>query len=509
MKKSLIAVISLLAAAGCIRKTPDLPKGTVIFAVEKAASVLDPRYATDSASVKTAHLIYSGLMKLNDNMEMEPDLADSVSNPDNLTYNISLKKGVLFHNGAELTTEDVIYTYRSIMAKDSGSPYKSAFDKVESIKKTGKYSLVIKLKEPFAPFKTSLSMGIVPKNAADKGIDLNKNPIGTGPFRFMFKVGDRKLALARFDKYYGGRAAAPAVLFKAVADDTVRALEVKSGKAHMLQNDIPPALLKDLKNTKGIKVVISDGINYSYIGFNLKDPILGKKEVRKAIAYAINRQAIIKHKLMDTVTAASSLLSPVNWAYYKKVKTYPYNPGLAKKLLDKAGYPDPDGDGPKMRFNITYKTSTNPLRVEIARVIADDLRKVGIGVTMRTLEWGVFYDDVKKGNFQMFSLSWTGVTSPDHYYYCFHSKNVPPRGANRGRYHNPKVDELLEEARTTLDRKERKKLYAQVQYILSDDLPYISLWHEKVILVAQDNLKGYKPRPNADYEYLKYAHIEQ
>jgi peptide/nickel transport system substrate-binding protein len=198
----------------------------------------------------------------------------------------------------------------------------------------------------------------------------------------------------------------------------------------------------------------------------------------------------------------------LNWAYYGDVPTYDYDPQRSRELLDRAGYPDPDGEGPEMRFTLMFKTSQDELRKRIASALQQQLKEVGIGMNVRSYEWGTFYGDIKSGNFQIYTLSWVGVTDPDIYYYVFHSSNIPPHGANRGRYRNPVMDTLLEDARKTLDLATRKHYYARVQKILAKDSPYVSLWHYENVVVMAKNVHGFILDPRGDLFSLKDVWVE-
>ncbi|MCX7958938.1 MAG: ABC transporter substrate-binding protein, partial [Deltaproteobacteria bacterium] len=252
-------------------------------------------------------------------------------------------------------------------------------------------------------------------------------------------------------------------------------------------------------------VISAPSVLYTYMGINLKDPILSNKDVRKAIAYAIDREAIIKYKFMGFARPSYSVLVPEHWAYEKDVLKYEFNPDEARRLLDRAGFKDPDGDGPLKRFTITYKTSTNKFRIQIAKMICKMLEDIGIDVKLRAYEFGTFFSDIKSGNFQIYTMQWTEPVEPDFYYWLFHSNSIPDakgntNGANRGRYINPEVDNLLEEGRRELNREKRKEIYSKVQKIISDELPYISLWHEDNIAIINSKYTNYNIFPNASFE---------
>jgi peptide/nickel transport system substrate-binding protein len=253
---------------------------------------------------------------------------------------------------------------------------------------------------------------------------------------------------------------------------------------------------------------------YSYIGLNNEDPILKDVRVRRALAYAIDRKTIIHTTLHDRAIAATGMLPTFHWAYDKDVERYDFDPEQAKRLLDEAGYPDPDGDGPRTRFNLIYKTSNNKLRVTIARVIVDQLQRIGIGVELRVAEFATFFADIKKGNFQIFSMQIPEISEADLYIQFFYSQRIPTRenldaGGNRVRYRNPEVDRLIFAGRKELDRNKRKIIYADIQRILARDVPVISLWHEDNIVVMRKQVHGFAIVPTAQLSGLDHAYKDE
>jgi peptide/nickel transport system substrate-binding protein len=231
------------------------------------------------------------------------------------------------------------------------------------------------------------------------------------------------------------------------------------------------------------------------MGLNLTSPILKDIRVRRAIAHSIDREGIIKNILRGSATLATGVLPPSHWAYAPDVRAYPYDPGAAKRLLKQANYPLP--------LHLSYKTSQNELARRVAEAIQHQLSAVGIEVDLRTYEWGTFYADIKSGNFQLYTLSWVGVNDPDFYFNLFHSESFPPAGANRGRYRSPGIDRLLEDGRQTTDTERRAKIYRLVQRQIAEDLPYVSLWHPKNIVVRKRNLEGFVLYPGGDLISLK------
>jgi peptide/nickel transport system substrate-binding protein len=267
-----------------------------------------------------------------------------------------------------------------------------------------------------------------------------------------------------------------------------------------LQNNVPPQLLAAV-NDSGLVLETTEVINMTYLGMNVRDAALKKPEVREAIARALDIPDLITYRMANLARPANSILSPIHWAYEPDVATYPYDPAKARALLDQAGFKDPDGDGPLPRLTLTYKTSTKKDRIGLARLIARYLKEIGIEVRVLPYDWGVFFHDVNAGNFQLYSLTWVGVTEPDIYYSVFHSKQTPPNGLNRGGYVNPSIDQLTVEGRRETDRNKRKEIYGYVQRVLAQDLPIVPLWYENNYAVFSRKVKGLRLRPNASFEW--------
>ena len=235
-------------------------------------------------------------------------------------------------------------------------------------------------------------------------------------------------------------------------------------------------------------MVTSPGTTYWYLTFNFRDPDLRDIRVRRAIAYAIDREEIIRSYLRGTASLASGILTPENWAYDGEVTTYRYDPQRARQLLEEAGFND------RHKLTLTYKCTPEGMRM--GEIMQAMLRRVGIEVRIRSNEWATFYDDMRRGNFDIAAMPWIGINEPHHYYMVFDSQMTPPRGLNRGSYSNPAMDRLVEAGDATTDQAARKSIYAQVQKLAADDLPYVSLWWQDNIVVMDDALAGFKPHPN-------------
>jgi peptide/nickel transport system substrate-binding protein len=291
-----------------------------------------------------------------------------------------------------------------------------------------------------------------------------------------------------------------------VPDTTTRALELRKGSADLTPpNSLTADLVKSLERDPKLHVVREPGTGLVYLAFNLRDPILKDVRVRQALAYAINRDPMLRSLFGGFGTLADSILPPQHWAYDGEVQHYEYSPEKANALLDAAGY---HRDQQGVRFHLNMKTSTEETTRLLAAVLQQQLQQVGIVLDIRSFEFGTFYADVMKGAFQIYSLRWVGGTNqdPDIFEYVFHSASFPPKRANRGYYSNPEIDQLINEGRQTLDQRRREQIYAKVQQILAHDLPYIDFWYMDNVLVHSSRIRNVHPGLSGNYDFI--THIE-
>jgi peptide/nickel transport system substrate-binding protein len=500
----LIYVLAWALLWGCFSTSqPNRPPGYLIVAIESNPTHLDPRYSTDANSNRIGVLLFNSLMRTDEYSRFQPDLAEHWEAIDERTYLFHLRKGVTFHDGRPLTAEDVKFTYESVLDPKNRSPKRASLKALMAVDQLGPYRVRFRLTEPHAPFLESTTLGIVPAGSSVEKEKGRGAPIGSGPFVLEEFLPGEGVTLKAHSSYWEGAPSVAGLVIKIIPDAMVRALEFKKATVDFLQNDIEPDMLPWLEKNTDAKILIRRGTTFQYIGINFEHPILKRLEVRQAIAVAIDRQAIIRHLLKGLATPATGLLSSSHWAYESSVPQVTYNREEAKRLLDRGGFPDPDGDGPLPRFKLSYKTTTLDLRKRIAEAFKEQLSRVGIELEIRTFEWGTFYSDIKKGNFHLYSLSWVGIRDPDFYFNLFHSGSMPPHGDNRGRYRNPEIDRLLEKGRQTLSLEERKRTYSRVQTILARELPYIPLWWTKNVVVMRKSIQGFVPYPDGDLISLK------
>jgi peptide/nickel transport system substrate-binding protein len=497
-----LCLVLCASSVACRASPPSIDADMVKVIVRLSPVNFDPRIGTDEGSQRVHQLVYSHLLTVDDTLKVVPGLdalAARLDNPDPLTYIVRLRSGVKFHDGHELTSKDVVYTFGSFLDPDFVSAKKAAYQMLDSVEALDRYTVQFKLKEPFGSFPSQLVLHVVPDGAGDS---LRTFPIGTGPYRFVRYVLDEQVELTAYEGYWDGLPQNAGVVLRIVPDETMRGLELRKGTADLTVNDVSPDIAYQLQKDN-LKIAHAQGVDYAYIGLNMRDPVLRDKRVRQAIAYAVDRDAIVKYLRRNLAQPAVGVLSPVAWAFEPAVPQFSHDVPRAKQLLEEAGYPDPDGDGPLPRLRLSLKTSTDEFFRLQATVIQQDLRLAGIDVDVRSYEFATFYADVLSGNVQMYTLQWVGVTDPDMLRRLYHSKQVPPSGFNRAYYSNPEVDRLIDLASTARTDEERRKYYSDVQKIVADEVPAVSLWYKTNIAVTRPNISGMRLSAQADFLALK------
>jgi len=497
--KALTLLSVLFFAVACSQ--PASQSGVITVAIPASPNNLDPRYGTDGYSAVAQQLIFNDLIGFDEHMRLTPELASSWETSDYQTYLVHLRQGVHFHDGHELTSRDVVYTFTSILDPQMASPYRGGYRDLDTVSALDPYTVRFVLKQPTGAFLINLHMKIIPAGA---GRELRDHPIGTGPYEFASYKVDDTVEVKRFADYFGGAARNPGVALKIVPDDIMRGLELRKRTTDLIVNDLVPDIAYQLQR-EGLALTTAPGLDYQYLAFNFRDPILQDLRVRRAIGYAIDRQSIVEYLGRGLAIPANGLFPPSHWAYEPNMFTFDYDPDQARALLDEAGYRDPDGDGPQPRLTLTLRTTTQEFQRLQAAVIQENLKQVGINLEIRTYEFATLYADVLKGNFQMYTLQWVGgaVADPDILRRIFHSQMVPPVGFNRGHFSDPAVDRLLDEAGRATDVDTRRERYGQVQRRLAELAPYISLWHKTNYALAQPELDGIQLTPAADFRFLK------
>ena len=499
MKTRLSVIVLAIALAACGGGEKKAGGGAgaaneLVIAFDGSPTNLDPRIGTDTYSGRIWDMTSSGLIRITPSGEFTDDIAEKWETPDDRTIVFHLKPNAKFQDGRPITSKDFKFTFDSMMAESFNSAKKSGYAAVSSFEAPDDHTFVVKLKEPNAGIFDNFPYMVVPQGADPNAFA--KQPILSGAYKVTEFRTDERVTLDAFNDWVNGKPNIPRVTVRIIPDATTRVLELRRGTINFVINSVPLDQVEQFKTNPDFKVQTSHGGAYQYLAFNLRDPILRKKEVRKALAHAIDRERIVRDLLHGYGMVTESMFPPGHWARADDLQKYDYNPQKAAQMLDAAGYRDPDGAGPKTRFRLVFRTSTDEEANQQAQMIQQMLREIGVELQIQTSEFGTFMEDIKNGRFQMFSLRRAGIADPDFYSTIFHSQALAPVGQNRGYYVNKRVDQLIEQGRATFDRAKRKETYAEVQKILADDLPYISLYHRDNVAIMRKNIDGFEMYPS-------------
>ena len=498
----LVLLCATLLVAACA-VPPRADPARIVVGMGNSPTNLDPGVGLDEASQRIHQLLYSSLMRIGPDLRIVPDLAESIASSDNREFRVRIPSGVKFHDGREMTSADVVYTFRRFLDPAFVSGRKGAYRDLDSVEAVDRQTVVFTLKAPSAAFPANLTnMGIVPEGA---GMELARNPIGSGPYRLAAFVPDDHVALDAFADYYRGAPANSGLTMKVVPDETMRGLELRNGSVDLIVNDLSPDLVHGLTERAHLQVATGPGTDYAYIGLNLRDPLLSDLRVRQALAYAINNNDLVQHLRRGQARDTAGIIPSMSWAYADDLPAYGWDLERAKTLLDEAGYRDPDGDGPAPRLSLTLKTSTTEAYRLQAAVLQQQLKAVGIALDLRSYEFATLFADVVRGNVQLYTLIFVGgsVADPDILRRVFHSSQVPPTGFNRAHYQNSEVDALLDQAAAATTEDGRRSFYVAAQRLIARDIPMISLWARTNVAVSRTDLRGIELSPLGDYEFLR------
>jgi peptide/nickel transport system substrate-binding protein len=453
-----LLLVALLLPTGCRRRAEP---GTLVIAIEATPRGFDPRFSTvNTYSARLMQLIYDTLLIRNERLEFVPSLAEKFEESDDRkTFTFHLRSGVRFHNGKPLTSADVKYTFDSLLAPELKSPIRGALDRLTSIETPDPGTVVFRCREPFHTFIGSLpAVGIIPEGA---GAELINAPIGSGPFKLIYFKEGEIVKLEANPDYWGGAPGIPRVEVKVVADNTTRQAELMSGAVDLAYNvGFDPETIRALSSRRGIQVVLKEGANVDYLGLNLtQSSQLASQKLRQAIALAIDREVIIHNLLRDQARRAEAMMPPEHWAYSPGLTIYDHDPERATQLMDEAGFIDPDGDGPLTRLELNLYTTTTQISRNIASILQDQLRRVGIQLNLQSLELATLLDRINKGQFDMYYLRAIGFNqSTDVFQFVYHS-----------RYQNAEFNDAIAKLRATTDAAQMQPLFDRLAKVLRPD----------------------------------------
>jgi peptide/nickel transport system substrate-binding protein len=489
---ALFALVALVGCGGGGAPQSNTPPDTLYVALEAEPPELDPNLSSAYVDRQVMASLYDKLVDIDENGEIVPMLAKSYDvSDDGKVYTFHLRDGIKFHDGTEFNAEAAKYNLERYQEEDSVRS--TEVEPIESVEAVDEYTVRVTLSEPFAPFLAVLTdrAGIMasPKAIEENNGRISKDPVGTGPFKFVERVrGDHITVEKNPDYWREGLPKIDKIEYRGIDDENVQYQNLQSGELDIIDS-IPLVEFKELQESGDYNVSIEPGLGYQGVFLNVTQPPFDNKQLRQAVYRLVDRDAIVKAVLRGVGgEAGNSPFSEQSWAYSEESDSYPERSvEEAKALLEEAGKPD--------GFSFTLKTDPSPINQQIGQVIQNNLKPAGIDVKLEQEEFGTLLDDSTNGNFQALFLGWSGRIDPDLNIYDF---TVTNGDFNDSGYSNPEVDKLLNEARITSDRDRRKELYGQVMEILHEDVPYVYLYHnnQTTDFAMQPTVQGFEPYPD-------------
>lgn len=487
--------------------------GDIVVGSIGAPTLFNPLYSTDVSSSDIEDFIYDGLVDSDTEFNPVLNIAEDIqTSEDGLTYTVKIKEGIKFHDGEDLTADDVVFTYSIPKSPDYVGERGSAFESMESVTKKGDYEVEFKLSKKDASFyPVTLSYGILPEHIL-KDVPVGelgehefntKSPIGSGPFKFVEWKDGEYVKVEKNPDYFQGEPYLDSITYKIVPDQDALLAQLQAGDVHF--TEVPGTDIETVKSTfSGVKVESGLGLSYTYVGWNEKNELFKDVKVRQALTQAIDRKTIVAQVMNGDGEVADVPESPLSFAYSDDVKKFEFDPEAAKATFKEAGWEDTDGDGildkDGKKFSFTLKTNQgNKIREDIAVVVQQQLKEVGIEVKPEIVEWSAFIEQVSAPNwdYEAMILGWSLSTFPDQYD-IFHSSQAA-EGLNMIHYSNPEVDKLIDEAKQILDQDEYAAAYGEIYKLLAEDQPYTFLYYPNVHRVMPENLQGYEFNAKSEY----------
>lgn len=467
------------------------PKNTLTVVATNVVNSLNPLFSTDAAAQHINELTHAGLVTINQELLPEPYLAESMKIVNAKTIEFRLRKGCTFASGREIQTSDVEKSLNYFVDPKNASAFRDSLSRIKQFKKIDNYRFQFMLDGPAPSLLADLDLL--------KILDLDKTPAekvfhitGAGPYELL-EADASQITLKRRLQPCLPQPPMEKIRIKVVRDDLSRYLKLKLGEVDLVLNDMNFRKVEVIEKdpTLPMATLRGPGIGFSYLGLNMTNEKLRIPEVRRALALSLDVPALIQFKSRGMARRAKNILPDSNFYANKQIPLVERNLEEAKRLLDKAGFSN--GSNGKPVLQLTLKTNTSSISVENARVMVAQAKEAGIELKHQANDWGIFYNDVKSGNTEIYILRWVGVTDPRIYFEAFHSGEIGK--GNRTRYRNKNLDSLLEKAEAATDIHKRQALYWEVQKIVSTDLPYINLWHGENVLVYRKEVKNVSIHP--------------
>lgn len=468
-------------------------KDEVIVATGYEASSLDPVAQNEVAATNAMIQIFEGLVEINEAGELLPKLAESWEVQDNQTFTFHLRSGVTFHNGEAFTSADVQYSLERAAKAAAVSTYFGDIN-LSSFETPDDRTIRFSLNKPNSAFLSYLAHSgafIVNQKAVDEAGDrIGVQPVGTGPLKLESWTKNDRMVLTRFDEYWGTKPTYKTLVIRPITEKQNRAIELETGNVDIAYQ-LAPLDMERLESDPDVELIRQPINSTTYLGFNLRNEILAKKEVRQAISEALDVDTMVNSVFKGVGSPASGFMpTSIKYSIAGEKQNAPQNLEAAKQLLQDAGYAN--------GFSIRIMTNENQDRIDMATIMKAELEKVGINVTIETLEWTTFLEQLKTSNYDMYILGWSmSINDPDVALYPLLHSSASAEGSNYTHFENEQFDALLEKGRLLPDGEERKKVYREAQELLYQEQPFLPLAETEYVYGTRANVTNFDPTPFA------------
>jgi len=494
LKKGLALLVAVILMSPVALMSPDESNGELVIARGTDAETLDPRATTSAYSIEVCEAIFNSLVYIDRDTEIVLDLArDYEIKDDDVTYIFELREDVTFHDGEPLTAEDVVFTYETVLDPEFGSPHKERVDAIETIRALDEYTVEIVIDEPHAAFMDSLNVMIVPKHLAprdpfgdaeDELTAFAHEPVGSGPFELLEWIPEDRVVLERYEDYHEGPAKLERIVRRVIPETEAQYADLMAGRIDV--GFAPEEEYDALEADPDFTVVHSPTLNYFPVFINHdyeRNPKLEHLEVRQALNKAADYDAIVEH-VWETAFRVHTPIVQDTWAHDPDaIRVYDHDPERAQELLAEAGFPD--------GIEVEIIMSDSPTNVEFGEMLTAYYARAGIELDVNTMDFGTMLDRVLEGDYELGYVGMVGMTDPDEFMQRFES------GEGAGNYSNEELDEIIREARRTVDDLERRKeLYSQAQAHISENAVDIPLYNSVFTIIMDSDVIW-------DYHYVE------
>ncbi|MDB4895626.1 MAG: hypothetical protein JWN15_1888 [Firmicutes bacterium] len=489
------------AAPGGTGSGGPAPSGEFELAVASGADPvdLDPRKTWVGPGYSmNAHLFEPLVFRkqTGDKMEIYPLLAESWKTVDPTTWEFKIRSGVKFHDGETLDAAAVAYTLTSIMDKDFTTQLKTWTNDIAKVEAKDAATLVITTKYPTRALLNSLAQVpiVAPQAAREMGAEFTKKPVGTGPYKIVSYTPNSSVIVERFDGYWGEKGKAKKITFRIMPENATRMAALEAGEVQIAEN-LSPDKLEKLKSNGALDVIYTPTLRVDWLVLQFTNKQVANLKFRQALSLAIDRDSLVKNILSGTTVVANSVSPPGTIGYDKSLPPFAYNLEKAKQLLQESGY---GGEPIKMGAPIGRYSMDK----QVNEAVAGMFKKLGVNVQFEALAWSAFIAKANEGQYDVYFIGQTDFTlnPTSHWRSMFYSQTA------RGKYNNPRVDQIIDQSAAELDDAKVIKLYQEGQKILYDDLAALPLYYEPQLIGVSKKLKGFVPRLD-EYVIVNYAEL--